>query len=109
MLKQKGQQDHFCKTGLRGRFGIFFFSTGGSSGIPVWISCYASADDAIRNQSNGCSLKSAEVKSQKLNCSSELLKSRYVRLAIDAILIAEGAERKEQLASWTADKKQINF
>lgn len=32
-----------------------------------------------------------------------------VRLAVDAILIAEGAERKEQLASWTADKKQINF
>ncbi|KAL7585980.1 ubiquitin carboxyl-terminal hydrolase 14 [Lactuca sativa] len=31
-----------------------------------------------------------------------------VRLAVDAILIAEGAERKEQLASWTADKKQIS-
>ncbi|XP_028088003.1 ubiquitin carboxyl-terminal hydrolase 14 isoform X1 [Camellia sinensis] len=31
-----------------------------------------------------------------------------VRLAVDAILMAEGAERKEQLASWTADKKQIS-
>ncbi|KAI7733014.1 hypothetical protein M8C21_025005 [Ambrosia artemisiifolia] len=31
-----------------------------------------------------------------------------VRLAVDAILIAEGAERKEQIASWTADKKQIS-
>ncbi|GJT33089.1 ubiquitin carboxyl-terminal hydrolase 14 isoform X1 [Tanacetum coccineum] len=31
-----------------------------------------------------------------------------VRLAVDAILIAEGAERKEQVASWTADKKQIS-
>ncbi|XP_043689178.1 ubiquitin carboxyl-terminal hydrolase 14 [Telopea speciosissima] len=29
-----------------------------------------------------------------------------VRLAVDAILMAEGAERKEQVASWTADKKQ---
>ncbi|KAM7495501.1 hypothetical protein LguiB_030110 [Lonicera macranthoides] len=31
-----------------------------------------------------------------------------VRLAVDAILMAEGAERKEQLASWTADNKQIS-
>ncbi|XVF04066.1 hypothetical protein REPUB_Repub05bG0049200 [Reevesia pubescens] len=31
-----------------------------------------------------------------------------VRLAVDAILMAEGAERKEQLAAWTADKKQIS-
>ncbi|TKY66726.1 Ubiquitin carboxyl-terminal hydrolase 14 [Spatholobus suberectus] len=36
--------------------------------------------------------------------SVELLEK--VRLAIDAILLAEGAERKEQLAAWTADKKQ---
>lgn len=31
-----------------------------------------------------------------------------VRLAVDAILIAEGAERKEQVASWTAEKKQTS-
>ncbi|XP_057963166.1 ubiquitin carboxyl-terminal hydrolase 14 [Malania oleifera] len=31
-----------------------------------------------------------------------------VRLTVDAILIAEGAERKEQVAAWTADKKQIS-
>ncbi|EOY12760.1 PREDICTED: ubiquitin carboxyl-terminal hydrolase 14 isoform X1 [Theobroma cacao] len=31
-----------------------------------------------------------------------------VRLAVDAILMAEGAERKEQVAAWTADKKQIS-
>lgn len=31
-----------------------------------------------------------------------------VRLAVDAILLAEGAERKEQLASWSADKKLIS-
>ncbi|XAR56601.1 Ubiquitinyl hydrolase 1 [Bertholletia excelsa] len=31
-----------------------------------------------------------------------------VRLAVDAILRAEGAERKEQVASWTADKKQVS-
>ncbi|KAF5730612.1 ubiquitin carboxyl-terminal hydrolase 14-like isoform X3 [Tripterygium wilfordii] len=31
-----------------------------------------------------------------------------VRLAVDAILMAEGAERKEQLASWTADKKHVS-
>ncbi|KAK6934343.1 Ubiquitinyl hydrolase, variant UBP zinc finger, partial [Dillenia turbinata] len=31
-----------------------------------------------------------------------------VRLAVDAILMSEGAERKEQLASWTADKKQVS-
>ncbi|KAG9452804.1 hypothetical protein H6P81_005708 [Aristolochia fimbriata] len=31
-----------------------------------------------------------------------------VRLAVDAILMAEGAERKEQLASWVADKKQVS-
>ncbi|XP_062169190.1 ubiquitin carboxyl-terminal hydrolase 14 [Alnus glutinosa] len=29
-----------------------------------------------------------------------------VRLAVDAILMAEGAERKEQVAAWIADKKQ---
>ncbi|KAE8673582.1 Ubiquitin-specific protease 14 isoform 4 [Hibiscus syriacus] len=33
---------------------------------------------------------------------------RLVRLAVDAILMAEGAERKEQVAAWTADKKQIS-
>ncbi|KAJ8490656.1 hypothetical protein OPV22_012377 [Ensete ventricosum] len=31
-----------------------------------------------------------------------------VRLAVDAILIAEGAKRKEQLASWTAVKKKVS-
>uniref|UniRef100_A0A2P2L4Y0 Ubiquitin carboxyl-terminal hydrolase n=4 Tax=Rhizophora mucronata TaxID=61149 RepID=A0A2P2L4Y0_RHIMU len=31
-----------------------------------------------------------------------------VRLAVDAILMAEGAERKKQLAAWTADKKQTS-
>ncbi|XP_015896842.1 ubiquitin carboxyl-terminal hydrolase 14 isoform X2 [Ziziphus jujuba] len=31
-----------------------------------------------------------------------------VRLAVDAILRAEGAERKEQVAAWTADKKQVS-
>ncbi|CAL9017370.1 unnamed protein product [Prunus brigantina] len=31
-----------------------------------------------------------------------------VRLAVDAILLAEGAERKEQLAAWTAEKKQVS-
>ncbi|XP_071730177.1 ubiquitin carboxyl-terminal hydrolase 14-like isoform X2 [Rutidosis leptorrhynchoides] len=31
-----------------------------------------------------------------------------VRLAVDAVLIAEGAERKEQVASWTADKKMVS-
>ncbi|GAB2284593.1 ubiquitin-specific protease ubp14 [Dionaea muscipula] len=31
-----------------------------------------------------------------------------VRLAVDAILMAEGAERKEQLAGWVADKKQVS-
>ncbi|CAK9160179.1 unnamed protein product [Ilex paraguariensis] len=31
-----------------------------------------------------------------------------VRLAVDAILLAEGAERKEQVALWTADKNQIS-
>ncbi|KAJ4726213.1 Ubiquitin carboxyl-terminal hydrolase [Melia azedarach] len=31
-----------------------------------------------------------------------------VRLAVDAILMAEGAERKEQVAAWTADKKQVS-
>jgi ubiquitin carboxyl-terminal hydrolase 5/13 len=29
-------------------------------------------------------------------------------LAVDAIIMAEGAERKEQLAAWTADKKQVS-
>ncbi|PKI65653.1 hypothetical protein CRG98_013948 [Punica granatum] len=31
-----------------------------------------------------------------------------VRLAVDAVLIAEGAERKEQVAAWVADKKQVS-
>ena len=31
-----------------------------------------------------------------------------VRLAVDAVLMAEGAERKEQVAAWTADKKNIS-
>ncbi|CAN6694463.1 unnamed protein product [Malus baccata var. baccata] len=31
-----------------------------------------------------------------------------VRLAVNAILLAEGAERKEQLAAWTAEKKQVS-
>jgi ubiquitin carboxyl-terminal hydrolase 5/13 len=32
-----------------------------------------------------------------------------VRLAVDAIIMAEGAERKEQLAAWiAADKKQVS-
>lgn len=31
-----------------------------------------------------------------------------VRLAVDAIRLAEGAERKEQLASWAVDKKQVS-
>ncbi|CAN1239308.1 Ubiquitin carboxyl-terminal hydrolase 14 [Linum grandiflorum] len=31
-----------------------------------------------------------------------------VRLAVDAVLMAEGAERREQLAAWTADKKNIS-
>lgn len=31
-----------------------------------------------------------------------------VRLAVDTVVRAEGAEKKEQLASWTADKKQVS-
>nr|XP_016437814.1 PREDICTED: ubiquitin carboxyl-terminal hydrolase 14-like [Nicotiana tabacum] len=31
-----------------------------------------------------------------------------VRLAVDATLMAEAAERKEQVASWTADKKLVS-
>nr|XP_029122687.1 ubiquitin carboxyl-terminal hydrolase 14 isoform X2 [Elaeis guineensis] len=31
-----------------------------------------------------------------------------VRLAVDSILIAEGAERKGQLASWTSEKKKVS-
>ncbi|GAB4846306.1 ubiquitin-specific protease ubp14 [Ancistrocladus abbreviatus] len=31
-----------------------------------------------------------------------------VRLAVDAILMAEGAERKEQVAAWVAEKKQVS-
>ncbi|KAL8144321.1 hypothetical protein V2J09_017353, partial [Rumex salicifolius] len=31
-----------------------------------------------------------------------------VRLTVDAVLLAEGAERKEQLAAWVADKKQVS-
>ncbi|PKA50764.1 Ubiquitin carboxyl-terminal hydrolase 14 [Apostasia shenzhenica] len=30
-----------------------------------------------------------------------------VRIAVDAVLLSEGAEKKEQLASWTADKKKV--
>lgn len=29
-------------------------------------------------------------------------------MAVDAVLLAEGAERKEQIASWTADTKKIS-
>jgi ubiquitin carboxyl-terminal hydrolase 5/13 len=29
-------------------------------------------------------------------------------LAVDAILLADGAERKEQLAAWAADEKQVS-
>ncbi|XP_042453515.1 ubiquitin carboxyl-terminal hydrolase 14-like isoform X1 [Zingiber officinale] len=31
-----------------------------------------------------------------------------IRLAVDAVLLAEGAERKEQLAAWTAEKKKVS-
>lgn len=31
-----------------------------------------------------------------------------VRFAVDAILLAEGAERKQQLAAWTAEKKKTS-
>ncbi|XP_058090686.1 ubiquitin carboxyl-terminal hydrolase 14 isoform X3 [Magnolia sinica] len=31
-----------------------------------------------------------------------------VRLAVDKVLMAEGAERKEQVASWMADKKKVS-
>ncbi|GLU23463.1 hypothetical protein SLE2022_394640 [Rubroshorea leprosula] len=31
-----------------------------------------------------------------------------VRLAVDAILLNEGVEKREQLAAWTADKKQVS-
>jgi ubiquitin carboxyl-terminal hydrolase 5/13 len=31
-----------------------------------------------------------------------------VRLAVDAILLDAGAERKEQVAAWTADKKLVS-
>uniref|UniRef100_A0A7N0SZ72 Ubiquitin carboxyl-terminal hydrolase n=1 Tax=Kalanchoe fedtschenkoi TaxID=63787 RepID=A0A7N0SZ72_KALFE len=31
-----------------------------------------------------------------------------VRLAVDAILMADGAEKKEQLAAWTADTKRVS-
>lgn len=31
-----------------------------------------------------------------------------VRLAVDKILLAEGAERREQLAAWTAEKKKVS-
>ncbi|TXG67169.1 hypothetical protein EZV62_008444 [Acer yangbiense] len=31
-----------------------------------------------------------------------------VRLAVDSILMAEGAERKEQVSAWTADTKQVS-
>ncbi|CAI0375521.1 unnamed protein product [Linum tenue] len=36
------------------------------------------------------------------------LPEKVVRLAADAILRAEGAERKEQLAAWTADTKKVS-
>ncbi|CAN1239303.1 Ubiquitin carboxyl-terminal hydrolase 14 [Linum grandiflorum] len=36
------------------------------------------------------------------------LPEKQVRLAVDAVLMAEGAERREQLAAWTADKKNIS-
>lgn len=29
-------------------------------------------------------------------------------MTVDAIILADGAERKEQLAAWTADKKEIS-
>lgn len=29
-------------------------------------------------------------------------------MAVDTLLMAEGAERKEQVSSWTADKKQVS-
>ena len=29
-------------------------------------------------------------------------------MAVDAIVLAEGTERKEQLAAWTADKKKVS-
>lgn len=32
-----------------------------------------------------------------------------VRLSVDAILLSEGAERKEQLASWTTEKKKSDY
>ncbi|XP_074586627.1 ubiquitin carboxyl-terminal hydrolase 14-like isoform X2 [Curcuma longa] len=31
-----------------------------------------------------------------------------IRLAVDAVLLADGAERKEQLAAWTAEKKKVS-
>ncbi|XP_042424766.1 ubiquitin carboxyl-terminal hydrolase 14-like isoform X1 [Zingiber officinale] len=31
-----------------------------------------------------------------------------IRLAVDAVLLADGAERKEQLAAWTAEKKKAS-
>nr|DAD46853.1 TPA_asm: hypothetical protein HUJ06_016790 [Nelumbo nucifera] len=31
-----------------------------------------------------------------------------VIVAVDVILMAESAERKEQVAAWTADKKQVS-
>ncbi|GAA0167260.1 cysteine protease [Lithospermum erythrorhizon] len=31
-----------------------------------------------------------------------------VRLAVDAVILAEGAEKKEQLAIWTADNKKVS-
>lgn len=36
------------------------------------------------------------------------MKILQVRLAVDAILIAEGAERKEQVSAWVADAKQVS-
>ena len=43
-----------------------------------------------------------------LNNLSHLLKILQVRLAVDAILLAEGAERKQQVAAWTADAKKVS-
>ncbi|KVI02211.1 Peptidase C19, ubiquitin carboxyl-terminal hydrolase 2 [Cynara cardunculus var. scolymus] len=57
-----------------------------------------------------CSFLIWEIFSSRLVQSIQrlILVSAQVRLAVDAILIAEGAERKEQVASWTADKKQTS-
>ncbi|KAJ0704077.1 putative ubiquitinyl hydrolase 1 [Helianthus annuus] len=55
-------------------------------------------------------LRSLNALTMKMNTliSLTMMIIRKVRLAVDAILIAEGAERKEQIASWTADKNQVS-